>query len=172
MTKVQPPLRPPTYAQPVGGDDCVLEPTAMLDEIAGLLNISLDIDRQWSVGGWNVLVVAIGQRMHGQPLSVDFRVSMNGIERDADLRISIHSSGWIEARVTVGSVSRYFFIERIYEEFELWPPGSPCVATNSGRMGKRCAWVQLQAQHWPDLAFLAEGHFITIHPASDLPLRT
>jgi len=172
MSEVEPPLRPPTYAQPIGGEDCFVEPATMLDELAGLLSIGLDIDRSWIVGNWNVLVASVGERAAGQPLSVDFLVSRNGSERDAALNLSVHPSGWIDARVSVGSDSRHFFIERIYEEFEIWPPGSPCAATDSGRMGKRCGWVQLQAQHWPDLTFLAEGNFSPIHPASDLPLRT
>ncbi len=79
----------------------------------------------------------------------------------AALRVDVHPSGWIEARVTVEGVGeKSFFIEHVYEEFELWPPGSPCAAEDSGRMGKRCAWLQLEAEFWPDLAFLAEGRFI------------
>lgn len=172
MSGVQPPLRPPTYAQPIGGDDCFLEPTAMLDELVSLLTVSLDIERSWSVAGCKIEITAIGQRSYCQPLSVDFLASRHDVKHGGVLHLSIHKSGWIEAGVTVGALSQHVFIERIYEEFEIWPPGSPCTATDSGRMGKRCAWVQLQAAHWPDLAFLADGPFITIDPAPDRPIRT
>ena len=172
MSKVDPPRKPPTYAQPIGGDDCFLDPTAMLDELANLLTVSVGVDRSWIVRDWTILVVAIGQRSCGQSLSVDFKASRKNDEHDATLNLSVHPSGWIGARITVGALSRHVFIERIYEEFEIWPPGSPCTAKDSGRMGKRCTWVQLQADHWPDLAALADGLFITINPASDLPVRT
>ncbi len=172
MSEVEPPRRPPTYAQQIGGDDCFLDPTAMLDELAGLLTISLEVDRFLAVADWKIRVSTIGQRSSGQPLSVDFKASRKNVEHDATLRLSVHPSGWIEARITVGALSRHVFVERIYEEFELWPPGSPCTDTDSGRMGKRCTWIQLEAQHWPDMALLAEGPFITVEPASNPPVRT
>jgi hypothetical protein len=172
MSGVRPPLRPPTYAQPIGGDDCFLEPTAMLDELVSVLTVSLDVERSWSAAGWKIEITAIGQRSYGQPLSVDFLALRNDVKHGGAVHLSVHPSGWIDAHVTVGALSRHAFIERNYEEFEIWPPGSPCTATDSGRMGKRCAWVQLQAAHWPDLAFLADGPFISIDPASGLPVRT
>lgn len=172
MSEGEPPRKPPTYAQPIGGDDCFLDPTAMLDELASLLTVGLDVDRSWIVRDWSILVVAIGQRSCGQPLSVDFKASRKNVEHDAALHLSVHPSGWIEARITVGAFPRHVFVERIYEEFELWPPGSTCTATDSGRMGKRCSWVQLEADQWPDLAPLSDGRFITINPTSDPPVRT
>jgi hypothetical protein len=50
------------------------------------------------------------------------------------------------------------------------PPGETlmtlCTAIDSGRMGKRCSWLQLEAEFWPDLAFLAEDRFITLEPSA------
>ena len=139
----------------------------MLDEIAGLVSVSLDVEPEWTVAGWRVSVAAMNREPGGAPFPIRFSAMKDCIRHDVVLDMSVHPSGWIEARVTVGDHAPYsFFIERIYEELEIWPAGSPCEATDSGRMGKRCTWVQLEAAHWPDLAFLAEGSFITASPLS------
>lgn len=138
----------------------------MLDRLAGLLTVGIEHGRIWTVGGWKVSAKEIFRRSSGEPFRVDLVAIRGSEERRVSLHVRLHPSSWIEACVEVeGFAGRHFFIERIYEEFEIWPPGSDCMAMDSGRMGKRCGWVQLEAACWPELAFLAEDRFITLEPA-------
>lgn len=162
IRNVPPPQRPPIHNEPISGEESV-PPADMLATLTSLLSTALDLDGPWVVGGWQVSLVGKRQPECSDPLEADFRATDGKDDIGVTLRIEVHPSGWLEAHVTVdGGAQKTFFIEHVYEEFEIWPPGSPCEAIDSGRMGKRCRWVQLEAQFWPDLAFLAQGRFITL----------
>jgi len=163
-SKVPPPQRPPILNDAFTATENI-PPRETLMALCHRLSAALGYDGPWMVGGWQVSLVEVRQAEYTDPLEADFRVAKDVREMGAALRVDVHPSGWIEARVTVEGVGeKSFFIEHVYEEFELWPPGSPCTAIDSGRMGKRCGWLQLEAEFWPDLAFLAEGRFVTMEP--------
>lgn len=46
------------------------------------------------------------------------------------------------------------YVERIWEEYEIWPPGADAdVAEEApGRLGKHRSWVSISARGWPQLA--------------------
>lgn len=52
------------------------------------------------------------------------------------------------------------YVERIWEEYELWPPGAvAAIGTESpGRLGKHRTWVSISAKGWPVLAAIANDH--------------
>ena len=59
------------------------------------------------------------------------------------------------------------FIDRPYEEYDLWPPGAVFPGRRSeeapGRIGKRRSWVVLDTRTWPILAPLAnEAGFVML----------
>jgi len=161
-----PPQRPPILNDSFAGTENVPSRETLVT-LCHRLSFALGYDGPWVVGGWQVSLVEVRQAEYTHPLEADFRIAReDDREMRAALRVDIHPSGWIEARVTVDGVGeKSFFIEHVYEEFEIWPAGSPCEAVDSGRMGKRCSWLQLEAEFWPDLAFLAEGRFITLEPS-------
>ncbi len=160
----QPPLRSPNNNDAIGGRENVpAEETFRV--LCHRLTTALGFDGPWLLRDWLITLVTVDRDGGDQPFRAAFRVEKDGASFSASLRIAIHPSGWIEAEVTVeGFAQQSFFIEQAYEEFEVWPPGSPCTAIESGRMGKRCGWVQLEAAFWPHLASLAEGRFVTIAP--------
>jgi hypothetical protein len=166
MTRdVPPPQRPPILNDSFTATENI-PPGETLTTLCHRLSFALGYDGPWVVGGWRVSLVEMRQAEYTDPLEADFRIAKDGREMRAALRVDVHPSGWIEARVTIEGVGdKSFFIERVYEEFEIWPSGSPCTAIDSGRMGKRCAWLQLEAEFWLDLAFLAEDRFITLEPS-------
>jgi len=164
-----PPRRPPILNDAFAGTENI-PPRETLMTLCHRLSFALGYDGPWLVGGWQVSLVEVRQAEYTDPLEADFRIARaageDAREMGAKLCVDVHPSGWIEARVTIHGVGeKSFFIEQAYEEFEIWPPGSPCEAIDSGRMGKRCSWLQLEAEFWPDLAFLAEDRFISLRPS-------
>ena len=72
------------------------------------------------------------------------------------IELSVDPSLWVRAEVYLEG--RWFgrgWIERCYEECEIWPDGSdgiqgPRVEDDPpGRISKRGAWVQFDAAQWP-----------------------
>lgn len=66
-------------------------------------------------------------------------------------------TGWLRivGRVAGAEVFRGF-LERPYEEYEIWPPGAgPARGEGPGRIGKRQAWVSFRVEPWPALRPLA-----------------
>lgn len=164
-SNVPPPRRPSIHNDAFTAQEGVL-PRETLMTLCHRLSTALGFDGPWVVGGWQVSLIEVRQHEYTDPLEADFRVGRDAREMGAALRVDVHPSGWIEACVTIDGVGeKSFFIEHVYEEFEIWPSGSPCEAIESGRMGKRCGWLQLEAEFWPDIAFLPEGRFITLEPA-------
>lgn len=163
-----PPRRAPFHFEPIGGADNAVSPQYTLDGLALRLSTVLELDAPFVVGGWLVHVGEQPQRRYGDPFSASFLAENmeSGEKRRVRLDIAVHASGWVQASIAVeGHAPRCFFIERVYEEFAIWPPDSSCEAIESGRMGKNASWVQLEADHWPDLAALAEGRFVTLDSA-------
>ncbi len=162
MPPAQPPLRPPNNNDAIGGRENIpSEETFWV--LCHRLTTALGFDGPWVLRDWLIVLVSVDSDCDSQ-FHAAFRVEKDGAVLGASLRIAIHPSRWIEAQVTLDGGQTSFFIEQAYEEFEVWPPGSPCTAIESGRVGKRCGWVQLEAAFWPDLAWLADGRFITIAP--------
>lgn len=161
----RPPQRPPYHHDAVYGDDFIATPEYTLAALAHRLSGVLEFDGPWTLGDWHVVATRTGKSDGSGPFEAGFRATRDpgGETVDVALHIAVHASGWLEARLTLGSGQQHaFFIERVYEEFDIWPPLSPCTADEAGRMGKRCSWVQLKAEFWPELAGFADGGFITV----------
>lgn len=80
-----------------------------------------------------------------------------GVSGGYDLRIelSINAQHWVCAEVFAGDdIVQRAWIERAYEECELWPDGSdgeigPLVSDDPpGRIGKRGDWLQIDTLQW------------------------
>lgn len=83
-------------------------------------------------------------------------------------------SGYLRAVVHVaGAEYLTLYGERIWEEFELWPPGASAGAQDEapGRMGKRRNWVSISAAGWPVLAAVANDHGWLNLRQQEAPLR-
>lgn len=81
------------------------------------------------------------------------------------------AGGWVRISVTIAG-RRVFtgFMERVWEEYELYPPGTPCRPQDTdapGRVGRRRTWLVLSAAAWPQLAPLANEAGVVMAIVSD-----
>jgi hypothetical protein len=92
-------------------------------------------------------------------LEIGFRTG----RREGVITFSADSSGWlrIEAAMNGATVFRAF-LDRPYEEHELWPANATRTQEGPGRMGKRRNWLSLDTEAWPALAPLAEARFLNL----------
>lgn len=79
-----------------------------------------------------------------------------GIEGAIVLEVDL--SGWlrIEASVAGAEVFRAF-LDRPYEEYELWPVDAVKARESPGHMGKKRNWLSLHADAWPALRPIANA---------------
>lgn len=73
------------------------------------------------------------------------------------IALSVDPSGWVRAELEMDGLGRVCaWVERGYEEFELWPNGSDGVLRDPardeppGRIGKRITWIELERARWTD----------------------
>jgi hypothetical protein len=70
-------------------------------------------------------------------------------------------TGYLRVVVTFeGADYLTLFVERIWEEYELWPPGAAAEIGEEapGHLGKHRSWVSISASGWPVLAAIANTH--------------
>jgi hypothetical protein len=154
------PSRPPSFFNSLTGRDVdfpasLREPGFLIDDLAG------DV-RNWP----NWLVDDDSQR----------RISLSLIEHVTEQRVVIgfvvdgaqgtvtatpDPSGYLRVLVAFeGADYLTLFVERIWEEYELWPPGAAAAIGDEapGHMGKHRSWVSISASGWPVLAEIANSH--------------
>lgn len=154
------------YDAMAGGD--VQEPADMVVQILSwVLGGEVHPGVSWTLGAWKVTPNEV--RLGRDEILIEFAAAMPGYPpRVGTLEIGVHSSGWLVAVVDIPPFPpEPFFIERVYEEFDIWPPDSPCEDLDCGRMSKRGRWLQLKPEYWPHLAFLARGSLITLDKPED-----
>lgn len=86
----------------------------------------------------------------------------NGITGEIVLDVE---DGWLRATATVGGRQVFVgYIERRYEEYEVWPPGATDKEIyEPGRLGKHLMWASLNSTYWPDIKPLAgEGVWVNV----------
>jgi hypothetical protein len=72
------------------------------------------------------------------------------------LRLAVDPSGYVLASVELAGAEIWRgYIDRPYEELDIWPPGAvfPAMRTVEapGRIGKRLTWLVLDSKPWPAL---------------------
>lgn len=73
------------------------------------------------------------------------------------LRLAVDASGYVRASVEhAGAEIWRGYIDRPYEELDIWPPAAVFEARRTteapGRVGKRLTWLVLDSKPWPALA--------------------
>ena len=76
------------------------------------------------------------------------------------LHLAVDPSGYVRATVEqAGAEIWRGYIDRPYEELDIWPPGAvfePRRTTDApGRIGKHLTWLVLDSKPWPALATIA-----------------
>lgn len=154
------PVRPPSFFNSLTGrevepPDSLREPGFLLDDLAGDVkawpNWLLDDDSQLPIE------LRLIEHVREQRVVIGFEAggvagTINGTpDASGYLRIVVHVGG--EAYLTL-------FVERVWEEFELWPPGATAAIDEEspGHLGKHRSWVSISTRGWPVLAAIANSH--------------
>lgn len=146
------PQRRPIYGDAIGGRDDV-PPEEAVPWFIGNFVGSARISGDWVLDNEPPLPIRL--RAIG-PAAIGFACA--GVE--GELRFSPEPSGWIVAVATIdGREAFRGYIERIYEEYEVWPPGAGAapILEEPGRIGKHESWCSLSIRGWPELAPLANA---------------
>lgn len=153
-----PPPRPPLYFDASLGGEASLSPASAFHQLAFGMEIELS---GASYVQHNTRKFRCA-RLRRSPDQFAAEFELGSSKGMLQLEISLAQSGWIMARL----LSRFFectiYMERAYEEWDLWPAGSDGRGDAPGRLGKRLNWAQLELKDWPDLAMLGSGPWLTI----------
>jgi hypothetical protein len=92
--------------------------------------------------------------------------------RELEIILTPGASGWVEITVRLDErAALRAWMDRPYEEYELWPGGADITPNRSaeapGRIGKRLNWINLSSGAWPQLAALANPSGFMVASASD-----
>ncbi len=151
------PARPPSFFNAMTGADvpypeALREPGFLLDDLAGDVKIwpywLLDDDSQRRI------TLTLVEHVREQRAVIGFAV--DGVS--GTVTATPDPSGYLRIAVEAGgAVFLAAYVERIWEEYELWPPGAVAAfgAEAPGRMGKHRSWVSISAAGWPALAAIA-----------------
>lgn len=77
-----------------------------------------------------------------------------------ELRLAVDVSGYVCATAELAGIEIFRgYIDRPYEELDIWPPGAEFAPRRTkeapGRMGKRLSWLVLDSKVWPAIASIA-----------------
>jgi len=154
------PARPPSFFDALTGrdtpyPDSLREPRFLIDDLArdarDWPNWVLDDD-----DNQRVVTLGVTEHVPERKVVIAFTVgSLHGAitavpDPSGYLRIVVDANG-------AGFLTAY--VERIWEEYEIWPPGATAAMgeESPGRMGKRRSWVSISARGWPALAAVANS---------------
>lgn len=101
------------------------------------------------------------------------RIAFSAGGREGAIALEADPSGWLRVEVSMNGAEVFrAFVDRPYEEYELWPPAAEKANESPGHMGKRRNWLSLHADTWPVLRPIANAggwvnlkamEYMTIH---------
>jgi hypothetical protein len=146
------PTTPPYYGDLLGGREEGIPPDEgarwVVSDLAAIARY--DPTWVWTERGVDVTLRTISEGHAGS--EIGFAVG----EVSGTIRLSPDESGYARVEVSIGGdeVLR-LYIDRPYEEYEGHPPGASFnekrVVDAPARMGKHQNWLQIRAEHWPEL---------------------
>jgi hypothetical protein len=154
------PPRPASFFNALTGretpyPDSLREPGFLIDDFAGDVAIwpvwLLDDDSRRRI------TLSLVEHVTEQKVVIGFAVE--GLV--GTITATPDASGFLRLVVEVGGAEFLTaYVERIWEEYELWPPGATAAfeQESPGRIGKRRSWVSISATGWPVLAAVANSH--------------
>jgi hypothetical protein len=95
-----------------------------------------------------------------EPMTMD--VGFKAGAHEGVITFTADPSNWLRIEAVINSATVFLaYLDRPYEEHELWPADATKTPEGPGRMGKRRNWVSLDTEAWPVLKPLAgEGGFV------------
>lgn len=158
----EPPSRKPIFADPLLGDEAYLLPETAFQIFADMLEFELAETGIWELG--SVQFVCNSVVAQSLLLEAEFAPLHGGAT--VQLSVSLEPEGWIKAVISAAPGEYAFYIERTYEEWDVWPTLSSGRGDAPGRIGKRLSWAQIEVAAWPGLHSPDGGPFATIEPAA------
>lgn len=154
------PSRPPTFCDAIGGTTDPLDRAAgwLIDDIARMPKYFPD----WFVDNETPIPVSLTLMEHEAETRAV--LTWNAGSATGTLTATRDPVGWLVLAAEHEGVEVFRgYIERIYEEYEVWPPGSDGEGVESpGRIGKKKSWTSLVASAWPLLSPIAENGWVNI----------
>jgi len=164
------PSRPPSFFDQLAGrdtpqPDALREPGFLLDSLANDATLwpdwLLDDDSQRRI------VLRLVEHVREQRAVIGFSLD----KLSGTVTAMPDPSGYLRIEVEIDGASVLTaYLERIWEEHELWPPD---VSANPGdeapgRLGKHRSWVSISATGWPVLAGVAnENGWLNLRQLDD-----
>jgi len=154
------PTRPPSFFNMLSGANtphpAVLhEPGFLLDDLAG--DVTLRPYWRLDDASQRPITLTLVEHVTGQRAVIGFAVDGGS----GTITATPDPSGYMRIVAEVdGAVILTAYAERIWEEYELWPPGAVAGfdVESPGRMGKHRSWVSMSAAGWPALAAIANSN--------------
>lgn len=154
------PARPPSFFNALSGldapyPDSLREPGYLIDDLAKDAKLwpdwLLDDDSQRPIR------LSVLEHRPEQKLVIGFVIG----DLTGTLTATPDASGFLHVVVATGGVEFLAgYMERIWEEHEIWPPGAVAAVGEEapGRLGKHRSWISISARGWPQLAAIANDH--------------
>jgi hypothetical protein len=97
-----------------------------------------------------------------EPMTMD--VGFRAGAHEGVISFAADPSNWLRIEAAIADKQVFLaFLDRPYEEHELWPANATKTPEGPGRMGKRRNWLSLDTEAWPALKSLAgESQFLNL----------
>ncbi len=149
------PTRPPLYIDAIAGQE-PLPPGEAVPWLVGNLVSAAQLFPQWVIEDLTI-------PLHLQPNGGSI-IGFTAGGVSGTIAFAQDSSDWLLAVAEIEGRELFRgYIERAYEEYDIWPPDAGAAEGEApGRIGKHASWISLDARAWPTLSPLApQGWFNT-----------
>lgn len=149
-----PPQTPPHYFDFTDPDGPQNDPLSAAAWLLDNLVLAASADPRWLIDddSGRGVELAVTDHQPGQGGTI----AITSGEVALSLRLAVDPSGYLRAIVELAGAEIWRgYIDRPYEELDIWPPGAifPALRTAEapGRIGKRLTWLVLDQKPWPAL---------------------
>ena len=150
-----PPQTPPHYFDFTDPDGPQNDPLPAAGWLVDSLVEAARVDPRWIIDDDSGRFVQLSVAAHH--LGQGGTISITAGPVVLSLHLAVDPSGYVRAIVEqAGAEIWRGYVDRPYEELDVWPPGAVFAAMRTvdapGRIGKRLTWLVLDSKPWPALA--------------------
>ena len=147
------------FLNPDGEDDPALASAYYASDLAA----TIAREPLWLADGWQVTPGAVSADAGIHSVAFVARHEARSVEG----RVSLSSdpSFWVKVEVHIDGARVFLaYMDRVWEEFELWPSGSTPERSDEpvGHIGKHQNWLSLKVAAWPQLSRLTGEEWFAV----------